>query len=100
MEMGSRAQPSERKILWGGELATQEGQAGRRSRGGAVPRGASRNPMSRKISVLWSIRRMLPQFLCLFLACAAAGQAPRSSAALLIMRRQSVPVAVDVERSL
>jgi hypothetical protein len=56
--------------------------------------------MNRKTSDRGAIRRMVPRFLCLFLACAAAGQTLPSSAALLIMRRQSVPVAADIERSL
>jgi hypothetical protein len=41
---------------------------------------------------------MVLRFLCLLLPYAAVGQT--SSAALLIMRRQSVPLAADIERSL
>ena len=60
----------------------------------------SRDAMNRKISDRGAIRRIVPRFLCLLLACAAAGQTLPSSAALLIMRRQSVPLATDIERSL
>jgi hypothetical protein len=72
-----------------------QGEGGLRS--GLLHETVQRNDMNRKID-RWSTRRIVACLVCMFLTRVAAGQTS-PGAAPPQMRRQSVPVAAEIERS-